>query len=199
MELTRQLADEPDNRAQQHLEQVLVERARQNFAAGHANEAFAELYRCHLDRVYRYILMRVGNRADAQDLTSQTFLAALENLSNYRSRGNFAAWLLGIARHKVIDHFREQPQAVSLEMVEHIIHTDSPLDELTPTLEIDHVTTALRTISPERAEAVTLYIFGELTSAEVGQVMHRSRAAAKMLINRGLRDLRQRLLRIYTE
>ncbi len=82
-------------------EQASVRRAQED------PSAFADLYRQHVKQVYRYVLARVSNVGDAQDLTSQTFLTALESLPNYRGQGAFGAWLMGIARHKVMDHYRQ--------------------------------------------------------------------------------------------
>src|SRR5512146_915126 len=71
-------------------------------------EAFAELYRRHVTRVYRYHLVHTGNVSDAEDLTSQTFMAALEALGSYRAAGSFAAWLMGIAMRKRLMFFRSR-------------------------------------------------------------------------------------------
>ena len=60
-------------------------------------EAFAELYHRHLKSVYRYHLAHTGNVKDAEDLTSQTFMAALEGIHSYRGTGPYIAWLMGIA------------------------------------------------------------------------------------------------------
>lgn len=68
--------------------------------------ALAQLYRHHLDDIYRYVYMRVGTQADAEDLTSETFLRMVENLRQYRERGKFRSWLLGIARYVVNDFWR---------------------------------------------------------------------------------------------
>jgi DNA-directed RNA polymerase specialized sigma24 family protein len=79
--------------------------------------AFDELYRRHLNRVYRYLLSQVGHIHDAQDLTAQTFIAALEGLTGrrvgYQPAGKFSLWLLGIARRKAADHFRRRGAAPS--------------------------------------------------------------------------------------
>ena len=79
-------------------------------AARHDLAAFAALYRRYVTPIYRYLYSRVGNAADAEDLTAQTFVAALEGLPGYRERGNFAAWLFTIAHNKAADHHRQQHQ-----------------------------------------------------------------------------------------
>jgi RNA polymerase sigma-70 factor (ECF subfamily) len=68
--------------------------------------ALERLYRRHLNDVYRCVYVRVGTQADAEDLTSETFLRMVENLRQYRGTGTFRSWLLGIARHVVNDFWR---------------------------------------------------------------------------------------------
>ncbi len=159
-------------------------------------DAFAALYRRHLHRVYSYLVAKVGNVHDAEDLTAQTFIAALEDLPQYESRGKFAAWLLSIARHKALNHLRGDGRFAPLEVVESWPHA-APLPEETVEQRqaMDEVASTLQTLSSDRAEALVLRIFGELSLAEVAAVMGRSEAACKMLVHRALQDLRQRLLK----
>lgn len=80
----------------------LVERAQ----AGEA-DAFGRLYDQYSDTVYRYIYYRVGGKATAEDLTSETFLRALRRISTFTWQGrDFGAWLVTIARNLVADHFK---------------------------------------------------------------------------------------------
>ena len=159
----------------------------------HDVEAFAELYRRNLRRVYRYHAAHVGNAKDAEDLTSQTFMAALEGIRSYRGTGSFAAWIIGIASKKRLMFFRGSRPEVPLEAA---LHTQSPglsTDKAaTQRLQLESVSRALRQISAERAEALILIYFGGLSHAETGQVLHKSEAAVKMLVARGLQDLRER-------
>ncbi len=166
--------------------------ARQAF---HDVEAFAELYRRHLTRIYRYHMAHVGNARDAEDLTSQTFMAALEGIRSFRGSGSFAAWLFGIASKKRLMFFRKvrkQPE----DTLDKALQTPSPEPPTDKAayhrLQLEAVSRALRQISTERAEALILTYFGGLSHMEAGRVLNKSEAAVKMLISRGLQDLRER-------
>ena len=81
---------------------ALVELAQQG-----DREALEELYLLHFDRIYSYLHMSVGNRHDAEDLTTQTFLKMLESIGRFRWRSApFSAWLFRIAHNLAMDHFR---------------------------------------------------------------------------------------------
>jgi RNA polymerase sigma-70 factor (ECF subfamily) len=156
-------------------------------------EAFAELYRRHLTRVYRYHIAHVGNVKDAEDLTSQTFMAALEGIRSFRRSGSFAAWIMGIASRKRLMFFRAGKSEVPLDAAVRYPSLEMPTDKaVSQRLQLESVARALRQISPERAEALILIYFGGLSNAEAGQVLNKSEAAVKMLISRGLQDLRER-------
>jgi RNA polymerase sigma-70 factor (ECF subfamily) len=157
-------------------------------------EAFAELYGRYVDRVYRFVLIRTGSVPDAQDLTSQTFLAALESIGAYGGRGSFGGWLFGIARHKLADHYRRRRPEVPLDDAEELHYPDpSPEEVVDARLQLARVSRALRSLDAQQAEALALRLFGGLDAAEVGQAMGKSQAAVKMLVHRGLRKLQERL------
>jgi RNA polymerase sigma-70 factor, ECF subfamily len=158
-------------------------------------DAFAKLYRRHLTRVYRYLAAHVGNAKDAEDLTSQTFIAALEGIRSFRGQGSFAAWILGIASKKRLMFFRirgyklEVPLDLAVQYPSPGLSTDKAAARQ---LQLESISRALRQISPDRAEALILIYFGGLSQAEAGRILNKSEAAVKMLIARGLQDLRER-------
>lgn len=156
-------------------------------------EAFAELYRAHVTRVYRYFMAHLGNVKDAEDLTSQTFMAALEGLRSFRGDGSFAAWIMGIALKRKLMFFRRKRPEVPLEAAEHYPSPSLPTDKAAMRrIRLESIARALRKISPERAEAVGLIYFGGLNYVEASRVMKKNEAAVKMLVSRGLQDLRER-------
>src|SRR5205085_11825579 len=80
----------------------LVERGQQG-----DRQALEELYLLHFDRIYSYLHMSVGNRHDAEDLTTQVFVKMLESIGRFRWRSApFSAWLFRIAHNLAMDHFR---------------------------------------------------------------------------------------------
>lgn len=157
--------------------------------------AFSGLYQRYATQVYRYLLVRVGNAPEAQDLTSQTFMAAMQGLKSYRGQQPFPAWLLGIARHKVADLYRRQQPDVGLEMAEDMAaDADGSLeDAVSRQLALEQVARKMQTLAPDRAEALTLRLFGGLEVPEIAQIMNRNEAAVRMLVFRGLRDLQAQL------
>ena len=156
-------------------------------------DAFAELYRQYVPRVYRYHMAHTGNVKDAEDLTSQTFISALEGLKSYRGDGSFAAWILGIASKKRLMFFRGRKPEVPLDDALHLPSPSLPTDRAAhQRLRLESLARALKTISPERAEAVVLSYFGGLSNQEIGATLRKSEAAVKMLVSRGLQDLRER-------
>lgn len=156
--------------------------------------AFNGLYERHVTRVYRYLLVRVGNVADAEDLTSQTFLVAMENLDKYRGERPFLAWLFGIARHKVADKYRKQKPELMLETAEDLSDSsEAPDDFVDQKLQIEAVAQKLKMLSPDRAEALSLRLFGGLEIPEIARLMQKQEPAVRMLLHRGLQDLQARL------
>ena len=156
-------------------------------------QAFAELYRRHVTRVYRYHMARTGNVKDAEDLTSQTFMAALKGIHTFRGDGVFAAWLMGIASRRRALFFRGRRPEVPLEAALNVPAPGAPTDKSAAMrMQVESVARALNQLSPDRAEAVTLVHFSGLTYAEAASALGKSEAAVKMLVSRGLQDLRER-------
>jgi RNA polymerase sigma-70 factor (ECF subfamily) len=156
--------------------------------------AFSALYERYATQVYRYLLVRVGNVHDAQDLTSQTFMAAMKGLNTYQGQSPFPAWLLGIARNKAADLFRRKHPDIELDEAEEISDSGEGLDEVVDRqMAVEQVARKLQTISPDRAEALSLRLFAGLEVPEIAQMMNKNEAAVRMLVFRGLRDLQAQL------
>lgn len=163
-------------------------------ASKHNCEAYATLYRRYANSVYRYMLVCVVDEQDAQDLTAQTFLAGLEGVQAYQGRGTFAAWLFSIARRKVMDFYRHSQPHIPFDELIQVPHPEQQPDQIVEErCDYERLTRAIRTLAPDRAEAIRLRIFAELSVNEIGEAMGRNESAVRMLLSRALHDLRLRL------
>jgi DNA-directed RNA polymerase specialized sigma24 family protein len=106
------------------------------------------LYGASIDRIYRYVFFRVTDTELAEDLTSEVFLKAWENLRRYRPGGPFIAWLYTIARNTVIDHYRTRKPSVPLDQT--LIRQDPGLDEK---VDLQHEVETLKQAMPHLTES----------------------------------------------
>ena len=161
----------------------LIRRAQQRDA-----DAFTELYRRHVDRIFRYVLLRVSDEALAEDLTSEVFVRALESLGAYEDRGSpFAAWLYRIANARVIDHWRSARRTeVSLDAQDTDVPVEMPADDV-----IAHKVLAesLRRLTREQQEVIVLKFIEGYSTAEIAQITRRTEGAVKSLQHRALAAL----------
>ena len=152
-----------------------------------------DIYQKYVDAVYRYHYARLGDVSEAQDLTSETFHATLVNIRQFDpGRGTPGAWIMGIARRKLADHFRRNRSSAHLELPEDLPDRSVPPEvQVTRRLDMRRIAQALKSISPARAEALALHFFGGLSIEETAQAMNKRQPAVKKLVQRGLGDMRR--------
>jgi RNA polymerase sigma-70 factor (ECF subfamily) len=167
-------------------ERALVERGR----AGD-REALARLYLLHAERIETYLAGSVGNRHDAEDLTSQTFSRMLERIDRYEDRAlPFSAWLVRIARNAAVDHFRsasrERLEAGRLELGE---AAPSAEEAALRRLEDRRVAELARRLSEDQRRVVALRFLLGRSNAEAAVALGKTEGAVKALQHRALASL----------
>ena len=153
-------------------------------------DAFAQLYRQHLSAVYRYLYRRVGNAAEAEDLTAQTFTEALDAVRRnlFRPDSNFPAFLFTIARRRAADFYRQRPEA---PLDEHPDPEPGLLAALEAREDICRLQTLLAQLDEEKQELLRLRFAAGLGFAEIALLEGKSEAAVKMSLYRTLNWLRE--------
>jgi len=158
-------------------------------------EQFQVFYAAALPRVYGYFLHRCGAEiALAEDLTQETFLAAVAELRRGKVVVTPLSWVLGIARHKLLDHFRRQRRigwaVVSWEGVAADAEDTLMLAE-DDEVRRSHVIAALARVPLTQREALVLHYLDGLPVADVAILLHRSVSATESLLARGRGSFRQ--------
>jgi RNA polymerase sigma-70 factor (ECF subfamily) len=155
--------------------------------------AIAHLYRRYIRPVYRYLYSRVGDSADAEDLTSQTFLSALESLPRYRHRGRFAAWLFAIARRRAADHFRRLRPQADLDQQALVADSPDPTGQLIQAQTWRDLGRRIAALTDEQQELLRLRYVADLSFAEIAAVLGKTEEAAKKSLYRLLATLQEKL------
>ncbi len=173
---------------------ALVEEASLIKAARNDPTVFNQLYLAHIRPIYRYIFSKVGEVKQAEDLTAQVFLEALESLPRYHHNGHFAAWLFSIARHKIVDHYRSQHSELPLELNHGEANTKGdPLSTLIQTEEAQHIAKLVHQLDEQDQELLRLRYVAELNFSEIAKLMNSNMDATKKRLYRLLAHLRQKL------
>ena len=146
--------------------------------------AFARLYDHFSRSVYRYLYSRVGNPADAEDLTAQTFLTALEKLPRYRERGNFKAWLFTIARNKAMDHFRKQRSETRSSVDDLAVERQDLLVEVIRSEQIDQLSALIQSLGDDEQELLRLRYVADLSFSEMADLLGKRQDAVKKSLYR---------------
>jgi RNA polymerase sigma-70 factor (ECF subfamily) len=159
-------------------------------------EALEELYLLHFDRIYSYLHMSVGNRHDAEDLTTQTFLKMLESITRFRwQSAPFSAWLFRIAHNLAMDHFRAarrwQPEE---EVPEPPTSEDTSAEvEAMHSIGRKSMLQLIETLSQEQQQVLTLKFVFNFSNAEAATVLGKTEGAVKSLQHRALVSLQKQV------
>lgn len=158
-------------------------------------EAFGELYDRHVVRVYRHLYYMLGNAAEAEDLTAQTFLRAWEAIGRYEVRGApFVSWLLRIAHNLGVSHLRSKRESAQLHdgIVDDKPRRD-PESVLEQSADEELVREAILRLRDEQRQVIILRFIEDLDYREVAEIIGKSVAAIRVIQHRALNSLRKQM------
>jgi RNA polymerase sigma-70 factor (ECF subfamily) len=173
-------------------EQVAVWELVRRAQAGDA-EGFGQLYDRYVDVVFRFVYHRVGDRATAEDFTSETFVRALRRIDSLSFQGrDVGAWLVTIARNIVLDHVkssRYRLEVATADMRDADRATDGPEEAVLQGLTNAELLAGVAQLSDDQRECVVLRFLQGLSVAETAAAMGKKDGAVKALQHRAVRRL----------
>ena len=162
--------------------------------AAQANlDRFRPLYLQWVTPVYKYLLSRLRDPLETEDLTSQVFLTACEQLPRYDHRGRFAAWLFTIARNKARDHYRTAGRNAALDEVEAQGSDPDLLAQAIRSDEIQRLDRTIRALPEADLELVRLRFTAGLTYGDIGALLGKSDEAVRKQLERLLARMQSQM------
>lgn len=157
--------------------------------------AFDNLYTLHVDAIYKFLHRRTLVREIAEDLTSVTFLKAMESIRSFDpERGPFRAWLYRIARNTLIDHYRRgSSHTVDIESVWDLPSEDSASELAEQSIDARKLHEGLQRLKPAQRQIVLLRVWEGLSYKEIAEITGKSENTCKVTFSRAVSELRAHL------
>lgn len=153
---------------------------------------FTFLYDAYFKKIYDFIYYRTMHQETAEDLTSQTFLKALENIKKYEAKkGSFSSWLYRIARNTVIDYYRTHKKEENIEDFWGLGEKDSIIEKLDIDQQLQKVKVYLQKFKPAQREIVMMRLWDNLSYQEISQITGLSLGSCKMTFSRVMLKFRE--------
>jgi RNA polymerase sigma-70 factor (ECF subfamily) len=156
-------------------------------------EAFGFLYNHYLPQIYRFILFKINNQKEAEDLTHGVFLSAWQNVRNYEYEGfPFSSWLYQIAKNAVIDFYRTSKKNISVEDIDENalkIDAEDPV-KIDASLEIEKLKKNISLLKSDYQDIIIMRFIEDMTHEEIANILNKSEGAIRLLQHRALKELK---------
>ena len=160
------------------------------------SSAFGDLYDHYQPMIYRFIVVKVSRREEAEDITHQVFMSAWQNIGGYQHRGYpFSSWLYQIARNQVIDYYRGKKGDVSIDAIdpEQFAATASADFAIPLQLEMERVRKAMKQLKPDYEDIIILRFIEDLSLKETAAALGKTEGAVKLMQHRAMNELKKLL------
>lgn len=151
-------------------------------------DSMEQIYSMHAKTVYRFLLSRSQNHDLAEELTQETFYQAVKNFDKFKGKSSISTWLCGIAKNLFLEHNRKHVKQVSLSDVDEV-QIESTEIEFFRTLDNMGLLKSLHSLEEPMREVIYLRLIGNLTFAQIGEIMERNENWARVTFYRGKEKL----------
>ena len=157
-------------------------------------DTFSRFYEEFAQPVYAFLYYRTRSKAVAEDLTSQSFLKALEKFDRFdESKGGFKPWIFQIARNTLVDHYRSAKPTRDIETAYDLAGDDDVEDTMKRTENAERVQKALSCLNDKQRDIVLMRLWDELSFKEIADLLSKTEASIKMTFYRALQDVEKQL------
>jgi len=159
-------------------------------------ESFGKLYDIYMERIYRNVLYRTGNRAEAEDITQQVFMKAWQAMGRYRqTASSFAAWLLKIAHNLTVDYYRQKKCVMDIDN-EVIVDWKEPGPQEAAEERFDRhrLRRAIMQLPGDQQQVVLMGFIEECSYPEIAAALGKKEGNVRVIMHRALIRIRNILM-----
>lgn len=155
--------------------------------------AFGSIYTKYALDIYRFIYFKTFSKEISEDITSEVFMKALQNVHSYsKKRGAFSSWLYRIARNAVIDYYRTRKTNISIDDVFDLPSDLRTEEEAEKMLSLKQVKYYMEKLTPRQREIITMRIWEERPYKEIAHLLGGTEASIKMAFSRTIQEIREK-------
>ena len=157
------------------------------------NEQFSSIYDEYIEKIYRFVYLKVNSEEIAQDITSKVFMKGWESFKNKTDIANIGAFLYQIARNAVIDHYREKARSkvVPQDSVAELADLGTNLqDKAILNADIAIVKTAISKIKDDYQDIIIWHYLEDRPIADIAKTLDKPEGTVRVMLHRGLKDLK---------
>lgn len=155
---------------------------------------FQQFYETYFDKIYRFVVMRVGDRALAEDLVSEIFIKALRAFDTYDEERSKSSWIYTITRNHLANHYRTAGRFVTEEDMDDLgIPAKDFSESATMQYDVRTMLTALEDLPKEKQALIRMKYLEELSYEEMAERVGKEKGALKVATFRAMQELRKSL------
>lgn len=155
---------------------------------------FSILYYKYVKNIYKFIYYKVQHRETAEDLTSQTFMKALEKIASFSNeKSSFSTWVYTIARNNVVDYYRTKKNDFDINDVWDMKDNTDIERDADVKGKLEKIEKYLKTLKAEQREIIMLRVWGDMSYKEIAEITGKSEGSAKMIFFRAIRELKDKM------
>ena len=157
-------------------------------------ENFGEIYDKYAKRIYNFIYYKTHHKETTEDLTSQTFMKALNKFSEFNgAKGSFSSWIYTIARNNVIDFYRTKKVNVNVDDVWDLSDKVDIERDIDVSHNLSKIRKYLKRLKPDQREVIILRIWEDMSYREIAEIMGKTENNCKVLFSRTIKKLREEM------
>lgn len=162
-------------------------------------ESFALLYEANVEKVYHYLLARMGQHADAEDVTAEVFIRAIKALPSYKEKGvPFVAWLIRIGHNLAVNHMKKQKRQNETPLTDTFASLDDPEKSALGKVASQEISNAMTDLTDLQRQVLALRFSADLSIEETAKVMKRTKGTVKSLQHSAVQAMRRNLIPLET-